>query len=513
MKSEQKKEQAGFFTLELIIAMALMILILTGISSSVFGNQSFSADSQNNSEALIIARKKIDEAYETARRGYEFVADRSETVVNGITYQSEINNYNAAQCGKQISSAVFWLQEGGRRAEVKLETYVSNVSLMFDLGGNCQTTVSKKDWHEPLTLANVARSRLNGVRTVGLNMIDGKIYAIGSASEADKPDLLTFDSAGLNLDNPDGLASQGSIDCQTAAYNAVVVARNFTNDRIYAYVANNAVQNQFQVIDVSDTGHPFLIVSANRTLPGVGNSYPQGRSIYFYKDRIYIATYETAGPEFHVYDVSDPSNPVHLGSKEINHNVNAIVVRDQLVAGEIKTVAYLALSATNPTAPEMAVFDVTDPAAILAPIGKFRAVGIKEAKSLYLLENKIYLGRAKGNNAAPNFYVIDVSDPTAPSSCLTCNSSNVLRYANNEDVRGMVVSGKYAYLATSFGLRILDIADPANIIVPSDAPYGVFQVSKGLSAVALEGDLVYATTPDIAGASDTALYVFYPNED
>ncbi|HOX30620.1 MAG TPA: hypothetical protein P5080_05905 [Candidatus Paceibacterota bacterium] len=524
MKPKQKLKQAGFSTLEMMIAMALMILVLSGASSVIFKNQSgagaaiiksqsVSNDSQTGLEALLIARKKLDEVYETARRDYESATDVSETLVSGISYETEIKSHNATQCGKQISSAVFWTREGGRRAEVKLETYVSNLSLMFDLGGNCQTAVPKKDWRKPLVLTAVERGQLDGSRTVGLNMIGNQIYAIGSASEENKPDLLTFGSAGLDIGNPGGLSISGKTDCQTKAYNAIVVANHSGSGRTYAYVANNAAQNQLQVIDVSDPSHPVAITLANRTLPGVGNSYPQGWSIYFYKDRIYIATRETAGPEFHVYDVSDPANPVHLGSKEINHNVNAIVVRDQVVAGEKKTLAYLALSATNPAAPEMEVLDVANPAAIPAPVGKFFAAGTQEAKSLYLLEKKIYLGRAKGNNGAPNFYVIDVGDPAAPSSCLTCNSSNVTHYANNEDIRGMVVSGKYAFLATSFGLRILNVSDQANIEVPAAAPHGAFQTSKGLSAVAFDNDLIYAATPDVPGAGDSAFYVFYPSED
>jgi hypothetical protein len=70
-------------------------------------------------------------------------------------------------------------------------------------------------------------------------------------------------------------------------------------------------------------------------------------------DRLYVGRDAASGSgydELHIFDVSDPANPVQLGQTNFNHDVNALFAGDELL--------FLATDYANE---ELRIFDVTDP--------------------------------------------------------------------------------------------------------------------------------------------------------
>jgi hypothetical protein len=523
MKSK-KTPQSGFSTLEILLAMTILIFTLSGavltmsgadvskqgVASVLTGARSLGVDSRTNSEALRLAQENLEIAQAQARVDYNSVTNNSKIISNGINYSASTIIFNAAQCDKTVTCAISWPLDHGRTGKLSLSSRITNVPLMKALGGNClMGGTGNFDWCNPQILTTISRNQLGGVYTTGLNIMNKIVYIITSSSSTNKPDLLIYDATNLSMANPNGLMSRGQLNVGTKALDALIIARNQDTNQIYAHTINNRATGQFQIINVSNADDPSL--SASSTFPGGGS--PQGNSVYFYNNRVYVGLTNNAdGPEFVVYDTNPLSGSYTqmLGNRKIGRDVNAIAIREQIVDSIPKTLAYLAVSANNPTDPKLLVLDVTDPNNISDPIGTYTVPGTEAGISIYLLENDVFLGRDQGTDSEPNFYIIDATNPKALTSCPKCNSAFIAHYPNNEAIKGIVVSGGYAFMTTGNGLRILNVSDKENIQTPGAPNYGVYLLNKGLTGLALDGNFVFATTPNVNGVGDNALYVFYP---
>jgi hypothetical protein len=167
------------------------------------------------------------------------------------------------------------------------------------------------------------------------------------------------------------------------------------------YIAENNPTKQFQIIDTHDKANP--IIQGTYSLPGVAGSFPGASSIFYYNNKVYVGTHRTAGRELHVYDVS--TNPARwLGSLELNHNINAIAVREPYV--------YLATSGNTK---DMIVVDATNPAS-MKMISSLDIPGPEDSLTLFMEGTTMYLGRKKSTSSVgnPELVAIDVSNPLVP---------------------------------------------------------------------------------------------------
>jgi type II secretory pathway pseudopilin PulG len=131
----------GFSTVELLIALAIFVLTISGVIIAIFGSQSVVADSQTSTEALHKAQQQLDAALETSRSSFDTVVNTSGSYVNGITYTTalDIPPTQVTQCSKQVTSRVTWTGDHSRPEKVELTTTLTNVPLMLSLGGACDT--------------------------------------------------------------------------------------------------------------------------------------------------------------------------------------------------------------------------------------------------------------------------------------------------------------------------------------------------------------------------------------
>ncbi len=199
----------------------------------------------------------------------------------------------------------------------------------------------------------------------------------------------------------------------------------------YVYLVVVGTTSQLQIVDIQNPSQPKIV--ATRSLPGVTGSAPSGLSVRYYAGRAYVGTHRTAGNEFHIFDVTTPGNPRWLGSLELNHNINDIVV-----AGNY---AYLATSGNTS---DIIVINVADPAHP-GKIADLSFTGTEDTERLFLLGTTLYAGRLKGASAShPELVAINVASSSAPSIIATSSLA--------ANITGLRAIAGHVLVATSVGI-------------------------------------------------------------
>jgi hypothetical protein len=225
------------------------------------------------------------------------------------------------------------------------------------------------------------------------------------------------------------------------------------NGSTYAFIAMASTTAQLAVINVTDIHNPVLV--AKRTLSGVTavDSTAWGWRTYYYAGLLYV----TAGPELHIFDVSNPASPSEVGSKELNTTVNDFVVRDGL--------AYFAVD-SDARGP-LLVYDVSDPAHISEVVGaRGNISGPQNGLSIFLIGNRLYLGGQK-KSPGNELYILDASSPKTAVGGLPILGPADSDKDIGSDINGIRVAGSFAFVAqygaASGGLKVFDISNSVDI--------------------------------------------------
>jgi Tfp pilus assembly protein PilV len=486
--------QRGVSTLEILIAFSIFVLTITSAFMVIFGNQSVAVDTQTNNEALYKAQAMLEGERALARQSFlavSTVAPATE-VSGGLTYTKTITVADLTQCKKQATASIGW-SDSGRAQNISFTTFLSDIAGALALGGDCATDPPLGNWKYPVTLGS---ANFNPDQPTGIDAFKKMVYLSSNAS----PGLRIFNAT--NGATPVLISYNNGFDAGSGL-NDVDIASS--TGRLYAYVAadnsvsdksckktNKAFNNQFQVIDVTDPHNPATTNAQMLTLKNVDKcgSFPAGYRVYYFKDRAYITTRETAGPEFHIIDVSDPTHPSELGQGyEANRTINDFVVTEQVYKGVKSRIAYLAADASNG---ELTVLNVTDPENISEITSASQALaGTQNGESVYLLGYRLYFGRQ--SSAGDDLYVFD----TSHIADATANLPIIGHQDIGSDVLGVRVAGNFAFLATSktsneFQVWSLDFSNPSNIAITNLAKFNFPNIiQNGLEA---DGAAVYATS-------------------
>lgn len=448
------KRIAGQSTLEIIIALAILTISISAVIIISFSNQSFSIDTEVNNQALYKAKETLENTRATARQNFNSLASASTT--DGM-FLKEILVENLGTYEKKITSRISWQTSPLKNQKVELSTIVSDYKSVINLGGDTGGSGLSGDWKNPRTLGSIDLGPGNSA--TGLDVLNKIVYLSSAASDSKKPDFYI-----VNATDGQHPAIVSSLNTGTGL-NAVDATNN------YAYVGNNDTEAQLQIIDVSNINNLFLVKSYE--LPGVSGAGAVGNSIFYYGSKIYIGTKKADGPEFHVIDVSSATNPVELGSFEVNANVNDIYVKDNI--------AYIATSDNQ----ELMLLNVSNPSNI-SKISGYDAPGDSEdGKSLYFVSNTLYLGRLVGGNHEEHheLHILDVSSSTAIQNLGSKDLAT--------DVNGVVVCDYLAFLATSDSnkeFQVWNISNPANI-----AFWSSFNFPQVASGIDYEDNIVYVS--------------------
>jgi len=467
MKRNWKNFSGGFLTLEITIALALMILSISAVILVLFGSQDALVSGGTNAEAFEIGEEAIEAARALARKDFGGVNPIA-TGTDGIYRTSlSVEPFFSEYFAKKVTARVAWTDERHISHEVSLASVVTDF-MNVNGGDTCHSALSG-DWTNPRVanaVTDFAQLAGRGGKTFSITDLDaykGKLYVTaGRTSLSTDPTFFIF-----NIFDPENpvLLPGGSVDNATTTVNglsAVAVSGK------YAYVANGHTANfgtckningqngacaQMQIIDTASTPPT---ISYSFKVPGVtSNGGGTGKSIFYKDGYVYLGLTNTAsGPEFIIVDVHNfPfTNPAVLGSYPVGATINAIFVKNNY--------AYLATASPSASPGALIILDVSDP---FQPILVSTPVpgGFGKGKSFALVGDMFYFGRTFDPNKA-EFLVFNNPNPTnTPPSLATTTELG-------ESLNGIIVRDYLHFLLTKTEFQIWNATSTAHrmLLIP-----------------------------------------------
>ena len=461
----------GFSTLEILIAMGIMVSTLTAVILVSFGNQSLLGQAGASARALEKAQGLLETEQAFARKDFRLVADVA-TTSDGM-YQKTL--YVTDQPGnpyttKRLTAAVSW------KDDLHIVRVVSLVALATDFQDasttdTCDTSLSG-DWSAPVlgSYVVVANDLLPSSPPSGhtfsptnpiasVDAYHGRLY-IGVSKKASTANdsIFVFDNSNP-IQKPRYLGSVDNNASVIEGVSMVVVAGHFlyadnthvTNFKTCKPSANCSQLQIFNITNPSSIAAPVNFLVPTSTMPfvtGTSSSQALGNSVFYKDGYVYLGLTKTAtGPEFNIIDVHDPANPKWVGGYQIGWSINQVYVRNGY--------AYLS---TDDKSRELTVLDVHDPshpavASIFDPTG---TLGFEVGKSVYARGDTIFVGMSAASGS-PELYMLDIANPKAPTRI-------------NSRIVGSSIPGMFARDSTLFILpstikqfQMLDVSDLASI--------------------------------------------------
>ncbi|MEK7664227.1 MAG: hypothetical protein AAB340_02190 [Patescibacteria group bacterium] len=465
--------------------MALIVALIVSILPLVSGGQDMIVGSETNQEALYKAEDILGKARAVSL--LDFSSVRTANYPNQGIYSRDIIVNDVDSLTKEVTSKVSW-NAGGQDFTVSLTTLLTNPIL----GGDTCNSVLTGDWTSPRLLGAVDVSDNN--KGTDVDVFSNKAYITTDATSPEKDDFYIVDVSNSNPPPSRYLPILGSINTGPGLA-AVHVAGK------YAYVANISATNQLQVIDISLPAAPSELAIARRDVTKAGD-VAVGSSIFYADKKIYLGLSKSDGPEFYVFDTTDPINPSKVASFETNTKVNAIIIKNG--------VAYLAVPDNPDTSlinEQLIVLDVSQ--ANLGIITQINAFGpnpiTMSGESLYISKggNTLYFGEGGANPSNdPQFFLLDVSNPYS----ITVIDSKFIDTANDVSVRAIIAKGNLAFTVNSDPDKDFQVFDLDNL---SNSPYqGYLNIEQAsVGGMDCEGNLIY-----VVQRSNKALQIIGPGE-
>jgi LVIVD repeat len=450
------KNIAGFSTLELMIAFALISIVLVAAVGANFSAQYWGITSGTANEGLYKAKTKLEDLRSLIKQDfYQAVsstlpvppskdatdpADIS-CIAGGLCYYIETTITDLSSCSKYVQAKVNWRVQSYPTTTTALFTNLTNTPEVIARGGDCILNQPAGDWKNNSPQSVGSLSFTPGKQFTGIDVLHKKIYAVTNTI----PSFLVYDAPTAVGQNP---TLVGSYDLKvlgvSAKLNAIDAEEDLSTGLTYAFVAVNTTTSQLAVIDVTDSHNPILVKL--KPLKGITSpgTLSEGWRVFVYGSRLYITTRETSGNELHIFDISTPTLPTEIGNGfQLNRTVNDFAVRDQKVNGSKRRLMFLASKAgTN----ELAVIDVTNDVITDIntdtgnPLPILNLPGGKDGMSVFILGNVLYFGR-QSDPSGKELYAFDASNPTI--------SLPIISQAEvGADVTNIEVSGQYAFIET-----------------------------------------------------------------
>lgn len=315
----------GQSTLELLIALVVIILTVSAVIVVSFGNQSLAVDTELNDLALLKAREDLEDARADARENWVGLVSDSQTdgqFTRGVTVEN-VGNYE-----KKVTARVSWTTDPLRPQKVELATILTDWVTSFNESGGSGPI---GEWNNPRTAGTIDLGP--GNEGTDLAVVEDTVFIVAKASDSKKKDFYS-----INVTNIDAPVERASINIGKGSNSIVLMGG-------YAYVAQDANNNQLQIVNVSNPDAPFLAAEIS-----LQNNTKEGISVFALDDYAYVGSESSAGEEFQIFNVSNPINPLFVSSVEIDANVNDIYV--------YRNRAYLATSKTDG---EILIFDISIP--------------------------------------------------------------------------------------------------------------------------------------------------------
>lgn len=440
------KNNVGFSILEIVIALALLLIFIVGAVEAIAGTQYWRLTSVTAKEALEINQILMEKIRAESLVNFESASttnwqpskdseSQADSVcrLGGFCYYKQIQITDISTCAKSLQVNVSW-RLGARypTSTIATPTYLKNAGEIIARGGDCLIESPTGNW---LTISPQLVGEINTPpqQRMSFDVFQNYIYVV-SASTTNPLEIYRKPTA--VGENP---VLAGSSAGANLRLNAIDVVRDMGTGRIYAYVMQHASTSQLGVFDVTDATNPTLI--AQRTLGGADStgSFPQGWRLMAYGEQLYAVTRETAGQELHIFSITNPRNPIEISSARYNLNrtVNDLTVREQMINGSLRRYLFLASSANLK---ELGIFEVTND----IPIERV-AINLPsdiDAISLHLQGDNLYLGRKNITNG-PELYLYSVT------KLLNGDTTPLAVSEVGADVHTVRGSGDFIFLGTN----------------------------------------------------------------
>ena len=324
-KGLPRAKSRGQSTLELLVALVVIILTVSAIIVVSFGNQSLSVETELSNLALLKAREDLEDARADARENWAGLVSNSQ---NDGQFTREIIVENVSNYEKKVTARVSWQTDPLRPQKIELTTILTDWETSFSEGGG-EGPVGA--WNNPRTAGTMDLGP--GNEGTDLAVIENTVFIVAEASDPKKKDFYS-----INVTNIDAPTERASIDIGKGL-NAIALMGS------YAYVAQANSINQLQIVNISDPNNPSLTSEIS-----LQSNTQEGISVFALDDYVYVGSTLSTGKEFQIFNVLNPTNPSFVSSVEIGANVNDIYV--------YRNRAYLA---TSKTTGEVLIFDISVP--------------------------------------------------------------------------------------------------------------------------------------------------------
>jgi hypothetical protein len=443
------KYKKGFATLEVVIAISIIALAISGSILVSFLNQSITIDSQSSRQALNIAKELLEAEENKSRLDFTSLKNISPQTF-GI-YEKSISIISPTSTdrffSKTIKATVTWKNEILRPQKIELYKRITNFNR--DSDDTCNSYLTG-NWSNP-NMVSYNFKNLIGVSSgiypiTSIDAFMSKLYVTTSNSSANQKTLFVFDIS--NPTNPI-LISGIDNDPNNPGPNDIVVTSSSAGNFAFLASGSSFFRGQLQIVNLDTI--PFTFT--NYKIPtSIVPTAGLGKSIYYKDGFVYLGlTSSPGGDEFNIIDVHTPNSPIWVGGVGLNnHGVNDLFVKDQFT--------FIARPTDNSDLiqEELTLIDSTNSSIPFRSGGYNAPDNQGHGKSLDIVKDKIYLGRTV-TSVNSEFVILDNSNPTSGNFPLIA-SKEISSSVNALKIRDYV-----AFLLTNTQFLILNISDLSNI--------------------------------------------------
>jgi Tfp pilus assembly protein PilV len=207
----KKSVVAGFATLEVLLAMTILVLTLASVTLTTYGSQSMQMDAETGTEALHRAQDGLELMQTLSRKDFHLVVPTSsDETIGNLTYHRVVSVTPTTApdyATKEITSTVTWIGEHNRPQHVSLSALVTN----FDhaAGGDTCDSVPSGNWALPVVVNSASADMVSLIATssgainaiTSLDAYKGKLYVtVNGALYKTDPRFFVFDIPKLKTD-------------------------------------------------------------------------------------------------------------------------------------------------------------------------------------------------------------------------------------------------------------------------------------------------------------------------
>lgn len=508
-----KNKKSGFSIIEILIAIAFIAVIVTGIFNISQFNSHVRKINDERTQALYYAVEGVEAAKLITwdqltigdhhfvknnnvweiNSGSELLANKyTRTVVVSEVYRESIsqgNVYGAISGSanidpdtKKVTVTIDWLSKSGSTKQEKLETNIYRFQANRWKQNDWVGGAGQSDWSDTTKFFSKdtgADVTIPGITTLIAGTLNWNVATTTAVYDApgssDNNDVFQIDDlaylvtennttspgsefyildvSGIDFPPIDQPSVRGQYNVG-AGVTSVVVQGN------YAYLTTRDDSYEFQVFNISNPASPQRV--SRFSLSGSSDAL----DVVVNENQAYIAQ----GSTVYAYNITNPNSPTQLDTISVGSTANELFVNEN----------YLYV-ATNDSSKELQVIDITNPANIFLA-GQYNLTGSLQATDIKVRGDRVYVSTR--SNSGAELYILNFEDVLNP----------VLMgyYEVGADIHSFALVGPYALLGTALTteeLRVVDISYPATV-----KPISSFDLTGAIYGMTANCSNIYAGT-------------------